>query len=144
MTNLNVQPSLFALPSSITSTFNQEPGLTILSLGASVILQALLTTPSSLSLPEPHPLLISQIPLDKTLRPRLYLAAALTPYKHVTYTTPKKKTFSAIEAVIKEALKLGLQNHYSDGVPALFTAAEELKGISSNLYEGPRERSRIG
>lgn len=144
MTTLDVQPSLFALPSTITSAFNQSPGQNSLSLGAAVILQALITTPSAFSLPELHPLLLSQLPLDKTLRPRLYLASALTPYRHVTYTTPKNKTLPAAEAVIKEALKLGLQNHYSDGIPALFAAADELEGISAEKFEGSKERSRIG
>lgn len=144
MTDLNVQPSLFALSPSTPSTFNQQPGPAALSLGASVILQTLLISPYTLAFMEIHPLLQLQLSFDDTLRPRLFLAAALTPYKSVTYTTPKGKTISAVEVIIKEALKLGLQNHYSDGIPALFAAAEELKGVTRDMYKGPKERSRLG
>ena len=61
------------------------------------------------------------------------------------YSPPKKKsTTPAAEIVIREALKLGLQNHYVDGVPALLASAELLKGVNEEQFDGPRSRSKIG
>ena len=69
----------------------------------------------------------------------------MTPYADVRYTPSKKKDQKpAVEAVIREGLKLGLQNHYADGVPALFAAAAVLRGVEVSQFEGPRERARIG
>jgi hypothetical protein len=55
------------------------------------------------------------------------MAAALTPYKGVTYKDTKGNERPAAEAVLREGLKLGTQNHYIDGIPALFAAAELLR-----------------
>ncbi|KAH8120461.1 hypothetical protein DFH11DRAFT_63898 [Phellopilus nigrolimitatus] len=146
ITSLNLQPPLFAVSPSIASTFSAAPALPSTALGVTTLLHALLSSSSSaLQLPSVHPRLLSQIPLDATLRPRLFLAAALTPYARVSYTPPKKKaTAPAVEVVLREALKLGLQNHYADGVPALFAAAETLCGVDAEQFSGPGERARIG
>ncbi|KAI5123757.1 hypothetical protein M0805_000348 [Coniferiporia weirii] len=147
ITSLNLQSAVFAVPSPISSTFNPDAAPPSAALGAATLLHALLTPTFSdvLGLPAPHPRLLSQLTLDPALRPRLFLAAALTPYAHVTYTPPKKKAaVPAVEVIIREALKLGLQNHYVDGVPALFASAATLRGVDVAQFEGPGERARIG
>lgn len=90
-----------------------------------------------------HPLLTSQLAVDKTLKPRLFFAAALTPFRHVSYAA-KKKSVLAVEMVIREAVKLGMQNHYLDGIPALFAAAEALQKPSLDAFAEPNQRSKIG
>ncbi|THH04155.1 hypothetical protein EW145_g5734 [Phellinidium pouzarii] len=131
ITSHNLQPSIFAVPSSISSTFSSPPTSPSTALGTATLTHALLTQslPDTLQLPAPHPLLLSQLPLDPTLRQRLFLAATLTPYTHITYTLPKKKNDF---------------NHYVDGIPALFTAADILRGVDASQFEGPGERGRIG
>jgi tRNA nucleotidyltransferase (CCA-adding enzyme) len=76
----------------------------------------------------------------------LYLACALTPYRGITYVDEKGKNRSAVEAVIREGLKVGTKNHYLDGVPALFSASELLKapGVGDNKLSTPSERAEIG
>lgn len=145
--SLNLLPSIFAVPPPISSTFTCPPGPPSTALSAATILHAALSNSFSdiLKLPSLHPLFLSQLETDKSLRPRLFLASSLTPYANVQYTPPKKKqTAPAVEVVIREGLKLGLQNHYADGVPALFAASELLRGIDASQFEGPGERSRIG
>ena len=74
------------------------------------------------------------------------MACALTPYRGITYVDEKGKTRSAVEAVIREGLKVGTKNHYLDGVPALFSASELLKasGVEDNKLNTPSERAEIG
>jgi tRNA nucleotidyltransferase (CCA-adding enzyme) len=71
----------------------------------------------------------------------LYLACALTPYRGITYVDVKGKMHSAVEAVIREGLKVGTKNHYLDGIPSLFSASEILKAPD---IETPSERVAIG
>ena len=147
ITSLNLHPSIFSVPPAFSNTFSPDPSPRGTALSAAIILQALLSPEfnKSLQLPSPHPLLLSQLDSDKTLRPRLFLASALTPYAPVKYTNPKKKSIiPAVEIVIREGLKLGLQNHYADGIPALYNSAEILYGIDTSKFEGDGERSRIG
>lgn len=87
--------------------------------------------------------MMSQLAVDKTLKPRIFLAAALTPFRRVSYAA-KKKSVPAIEIVIREAVKLGMQNHYLDGIPALFAAADVLRMPSSDVLAEPNQRSKIG
>ena len=69
----------------------------------------------------------------------------MMPYSNVQYLLPKKKILApAVEIVIREGLKLGLQNHYADGVPALFAASEVLRDVEASKFDGPNERSQIG
>ena len=147
ITSLNLHSSIFSVPPSFSRLFSQNPNPSETALGAATILYTLMTPDlsNSLELPIPHPLLLSQFDSDKTLRPRLFLATALTPYAQVKYCHPKKSSVSpALEIVIREGLKLGLQNHYTDGIPALFSAAEILRGIDVSNFKGPDERGRIG
>ena len=74
------------------------------------------------------------------------MACALTPYKGITYVDEKGKNRSAVEAVIREGLKVGTKNHYLDGVPALFSASELLKapGFEDDKSKTPSERVEIG
>ena len=147
ITSLNLHTSIFSVPPTFSNTFSPDPSPRGTALSAATILQALLSPEFNklLQLPSPHPLLLSQLDSDKTLRPRLFLASALTPYAPVKYTNPKKKSIiPAVEIVIREGLKLGLQNHYADGIPALYNSAEILYGIDISKFEGDGERSRIG
>ncbi|KAL5535282.1 CCA1 [Sanghuangporus sanghuang] len=145
--SLDLYSSITAVPASISSTFTTSPASTSSALGAAIILHAALSSSFSdmLRIPSLHPLLLSHVDRDKTLCPRLFLATLMMPYADVQYLTPKKKTRApAVEVVIREGLKLGLQNHYADGVPAFFAAAEVLRGVEISNFEGPNERSRIG
>lgn len=74
------------------------------------------------------------------------MACALTPYRGITYVDEKGKNRSAVEAVIRESLKVGTKNHYLDGVPALFSASELLKapGVEDGKSKTPSERVEIG
>ena len=74
------------------------------------------------------------------------MACALTPYRGITYVDEKGKNRSAVEAVIREGLKVGTKNHYLDGVPALFSAYELLKapGVEDDKLNTPSERVEIG
>lgn len=145
--SLRLQPALFAVPASISSAFSQQPAESTASLASATLLHALISPKFSdiFQVPPPHNLFLSQLAKDATLRPRLFLACALSPYANATYTPPKKKTTApASEMIIREALKLGLQNHYVDGVPALLAAVELLRSVDVERFNGPRERSRIG
>ena len=144
ITSLNIYPSITAVPDAITSTFSSSPAPPSIAYGAAVILHAALCSSFSdaLHLPSLHPLVFSQLNSDETLRSRLFLASLMTPYAHVQYIPPKKK--SVVEVIIREGLKLGLRNHFADGVPALFAAADVLRRVDASQFEGPGERSRIG
>lgn len=141
--SLSLQPAIFSVPHAISSTFSSHPTSYKSSLAAATILHVLLHDPSALNLPDIHPLLLSQLELDKTAARRLYLAAVLTPYKGLTYQE-KKKERPAVEAAIREGLKLGAQCHYLDGVPALFAAAELLRDPVVAKFSSVRPRVEIG
>lgn len=72
------------------------------------------------------------------------MACALTPYRGITYVDNKNKEHSALEAVIREGLKVGTKNHYLDGVPALFVASGLLKSPDVRDDKTPSERVEIG
>ncbi|KAH9927468.1 uncharacterized protein BXZ73DRAFT_90738 [Epithele typhae] len=78
------------------------------------------------TLPPLHPLLLSELATSSSTMRRLYLASALTPYKHLTYLV-KGQSKPAVEVVIRESLRLGKQHHYHDGIPLLFSAADTLQ-----------------
>lgn len=126
--SLNLFKILFALPNYITSTFSERIHSLQTSLSAASILQELLTG-NAWSTPVHRRLL----PSDQTLagsRARLFLGALLTPFRHITYIGTKMKSQSVVEAAIREGVKLGTQNHFLDGVPALFAAADLLDLVS--------------
>jgi tRNA nucleotidyltransferase (CCA-adding enzyme) len=103
----------------------------------------------------------------------LWLAAALTPFRSLTYADSKKKKPSAVEGVIREGLKvisyffdrwrwsniraasfvrLGNLNHFLTTVPALFSAADLLSFTTVSSFVSPainpspltKQRGHIG
>ncbi|KAI0638969.1 hypothetical protein C8Q77DRAFT_1078625 [Trametes polyzona] len=154
--SLSLYSSVFSIPDSSAIKLSGTPAPSQNALKAAIILYTLAhrgsSTPATLSglpfpsLPAVHPLLLSELTASTNPARRLYLAAALTPYRDLTYTQ-KGKIRPATEAVIREGLKLGAQYHYLDGIPALFSAAELLrKGVAE--YEAGNvdkpERAWIG
>lgn len=93
-----------------------------------------------------HPTLVSAANDDPSAIARLYLAAALTPHFGVTYMDKKKKPQSAVECAIRESLKLGAQNHFVDGIPLLFAAAQLLQNpdLNQEKFKTPSERVALG
>ena len=107
---------------------------------AASILNALLGRPPQTSdlpaLPAVHPTLLSQSPERPLPVARLFFACALTSYRNITYVDAKGKTHPLAEAVLREGLKLGVQNHYLDGIPALFSAAALLQPAVTHYASG--------
>ena len=152
---LSLYSSVFYVPESSGVKISGHPSASRSALQAAMILHVLtnpvaastvlsgLTFPS---LPPLHPLLLSEISTPAKPLRRLYLASALTPYRGLTYLQ-KGKERPAVEAVIREGLKLGVQYHYLDGIHALFVAAETLQqGVAaweSGNLDKP-ERAWIG
>lgn len=122
---LSLYPQIFHLPPNLTPTLSASPLPAHTSVAAARILQ---------SIPALHPRLAASV-TDIGTRARLYLACALTPYRGITYQDAKAKTHPACEVVLREGLKLGAQNHYLDGIPALFAAADMIK---SRMHETGR------
>ena len=109
----------------------------------------------------PNPILLSGSLADSTTKRRLYLASALTPFRRLTYIE-KKRTKLLVEACIREGLKvriihplqcldiidtflqLGIQNHYVDGIPALYTAADLIFQPKLEKLERPSPRVALG
>ncbi|KAH8834931.1 hypothetical protein DL96DRAFT_1665961 [Flagelloscypha sp. PMI_526] len=135
-------------PPDIKSSLSGPAEPSKLALAAVSILRYLLD-PSlypSIILPSLHPTLLQAVKSDPTCVTRLYLGASLIPWRDVTYTDKKKKVNSAVEAAIKESLKIGSQSHLSDGVPALF-AAQKIIGLpelAEARLKMPSERVAIG
>jgi tRNA nucleotidyltransferase (CCA-adding enzyme) len=71
---------------------------------ASILCGFLASTPTQL--PRPHVELLKQAREDHNLCQRLIFAAALTPWKNMTYTE-KKRSLPLIEGIIREGLKVG-------------------------------------
>ncbi|KAH9850667.1 hypothetical protein C2E23DRAFT_734552 [Lenzites betulinus] len=149
---LSLYTSVFSLPQGVNVKLSGDPSPPQHALKAAIILHVVSqaknigATLSDLpfpTLPPIHPLLLSELSTPKSPSRRLYLATALTPYRHLTYIQSKGKVRPAAEAVIRESLKLGGQYHYLDGITALFAAAEILKkGVadfeSSNMDKPER------
>jgi tRNA nucleotidyltransferase (CCA-adding enzyme) len=76
----------------------------------------------------------------------LFLAASLYSYHGITYSDPKGKEQTLVKCAIQDGLKLGRQNHYLDGIPALYSASELLNGVSlgQDRLKMPSERVAIG
>ena len=146
--DLSLFSSIFCIPSVIESTFSASPAPHQTSVIAASILDSIIhpashseSSPvvprsSHLSIPDVHPLLLSSTNTSPSPIPRLFLASALTPYRDITYTDAKQKQHLAVEAAIREGLKLGVQNHYLDGIPALFTSANLLRDAISQWHTG--------
>lgn len=95
-------------------------------------------------IPGVHPVYYEAIVNDPTCSSRLYLAAALTPYRHLTYHDKKNKEKPLVELVIRESLKLGSQYHFSDGIPPLFTAHTSIVSAISDSSKLHPAAERVG
>ena len=145
--DLSLYPLVFHIPPAIASTLSSQPSSPSLALAAASILQTFLQPDTRLFRHPPiHPLILSGLSSSTAVVPRLYMACALTPYRGITYVDEKGKLHPAVEAVIREGLKVGTKNHYLDGVPALFSASELLKspGLEDEKSNSPSERVEIG
>jgi tRNA nucleotidyltransferase (CCA-adding enzyme) len=145
--DLSLFPLVFHIPPAIPSTFSSQPSSPSLALAAASILQTFLRSDTAhFQHPPIHPLILSGLSSSTAVVPRLYMACALTPYRGITYVDEKGKLHPAVEAVIREGLKVGTKNHYLDGVPALFFASELFKSpdIEDEKFKSPSERVAIG
>ena len=145
--DLSLFPLVFPISTAISSTLSSQPSSPSLALAAASILQTFLRPDAALFRHSPiHPLILSGLSSSTTVIPRLYMACALTPYRGITYVDEKGKRHSAVEAVIREGLKVGTKNHYLDGIPALFSASELFKSsdIKAKKVNTPSERVGIG
>ncbi|KAG7450132.1 transfer RNA nucleotidyltransferase [Guyanagaster necrorhizus] len=135
-----------AIPLEIKNTFSRTPEKVMLSLQCTAVLQALIDHSMSSPLLPLHQALLAVVNNDATCKSRLYLACAIAPYIGITYEDKKKKTYPAAFSVIRDSLKLGTQNHYSDGVPALFAASDLLKSpsLDDERFKTKPERVAIG
>uniref|UniRef100_A0A0W0G6N6 Poly A polymerase head domain-containing protein n=1 Tax=Moniliophthora roreri TaxID=221103 RepID=A0A0W0G6N6_MONRR len=144
--SLDLYDSVFStIPSSITETLTRKPAPEMNALKAATILQTLIL-PNGTDLPPVHPMLLTAIKEDPTCKSRLFLAAILSPYIEISYTDHKKKQHSLVEYVIRECLKLGSQNHFLDGIPALFASSGLLRkpDLNDERFKVPSERAFIG
>ncbi|KAI0307470.1 hypothetical protein B0F90DRAFT_1620979 [Multifurca ochricompacta] len=144
---LSLFPLVFHIPPAVAATLSSRPSSKTLAIAAASILHTFLQPDAALFRHPPlHPLILSGITSSTSIISRLYMACALTPYKGITYIDEKKKERPALEAVIREGLKVGTKNHYLDGIPALFLASELLKSpdIEDDRFKSPSERVAIG
>lgn len=148
--DLSLHAAIFLMPPSITSTFSSKPSQSITSVSAATLLQTLLGTASPSSclagIPTLHKALTSSALSVPGTVPRLFLAAALTPFHGITYVDAKKKPHLAVEAAIREGTRLGVQNHYLDGIPALFASSELLSNaiLTKDKHTTASERVALG
>ena len=130
----------FNIPTEVESriskhfTLRPDNGLAAVS-----ILRALLSSAGS----KPFSL-NSSLQMDPTFIARLYLAAILTPFQGIEYRDHKKKDHPLVEAVIRDSLKLGTQNHYLDGIPVLFAATRLIKAQVMDESQHSLDRVRLG
>ncbi|KAJ7748539.1 hypothetical protein DFH07DRAFT_830133 [Mycena maculata] len=147
--NFFLYDSIFnVIPPDVKAAFSAPLAPSISSVKAGYIFRSILD-PSGSTLADitpVHPTLVSAVTDDPTATARLYLAAALTPHFGITYMDKKKKPQSAVECAIRESLKLGTQNHYVDGIPLLFSAAQTLKSpdLTREKFTTPSVRVAIG
>ncbi|KAI0793297.1 hypothetical protein C8Q75DRAFT_713370 [Abortiporus biennis] len=144
--DLSLYFSIFHIPSSVAPELSAPLAADNVALAACSILHFLTQPPSltSPTLPPLHPLLSNSISHNKLVAARLYLACALFPFHGVTYQDSKARPRLAAEAAIRESLKLGTQNHYLDGIPALFFAVDVLKNPKVDPVASSAERRIIG
>lgn len=141
---LGLYSSIFWTSSTVLESFSSPPTDPLRGLIAATILHTLTTTPSPLT--AIHPILAQHFTLHPSTKPRLFLAAALTPFKDITYRDAKDKVHPAVEAVLRDGCKLGSQNNYLGGIPALFSAAELVKNptLEGGRFDDLPERVAIG
>ncbi|TFY82353.1 hypothetical protein EWM64_g1654 [Hericium alpestre] len=145
--SLSLSSTVFHIPPAISSTLSHPPTSSASAVAAAAILQTFLR-PDIALFPHPplHPLLLSVAPSSRSITARLYLACALTPYRGSTYVDHRGREHLAVEAAIREGLKIGTKHHYLDGIPLLYTAAELLKQpkMDDERFKTPSERVAIG
>lgn len=145
--DLKLYKSIYHVPPQILSIASSSQKSSDISLRAATILHGLLslTSPSAGSIAL-HPTLRSYVLEETGTRARLFLAASLYSYHGIAYLDQKGKEQTLVKCVIQDGLKLGRQNHYLDGIPALYSAADLLKGISlqQSRLQFPSERVAIG
>ncbi|KAJ2919230.1 hypothetical protein MD484_g1082, partial [Candolleomyces efflorescens] len=130
-----------AIPQDISSTFSEKTFPLNSGLANSTVLDAILKRLDA-RIPRPHPIYLRHFQKDSTAKPRLYLATALTPYYGAAYVDKKKKKHAAVEAVIRESLKLGVQQHYLDGIPVLFLAVDPVRQLCEGYASFPADKAR--
>lgn len=144
---LNLYSTVFQVPEQAASTVTGEPGPIDRAAASASILNTLWRTdpPPTLNLVPVHSALPSHV-RGKLVMARLYLACALIPYHGLEYRDHKNKSKPLVDAVIRDGLKLGVQNHYLDGIPALFDAWDFVSPQVAALSEGqsPDDRRKIG
>ena len=142
--DLGLYSSIFWTSPTVLESFSSPPTDPLQGLIAATILHCLTTPPSPL--PPVHPLLVQNFTLHPSTRPRLFLASALTPFKSITYRDAKDRTHPAAEAILRDGCRLGGQNNYLGGIPALFSAAGLIKGptIEEGRFKQRPERVAIG
>ncbi|KAG8909753.1 CCA tRNA nucleotidyltransferase, mitochondrial [Tulasnella sp. 417] len=138
---LGVHDEIFYLAPSAKPSGPLAPRKT--SVIAATLIAALLSREFKSPLPELHEQLTSHAIADLGTRRRLYLAAALTPFRDVS-CPEKKKTIPASEVVIREGVKLGNQNKYLSGVPLLLQAHTILSRPTEEALSNPEPRVATG
>jgi tRNA nucleotidyltransferase (CCA-adding enzyme) len=141
---LGLYSSIFWTSPAVLENFSSPPTDPTQGLIAATILHSLTNKPSPL--PSIHPLLEQHFTLHPSTRSRLFLASALTPFKGIAYRDVKDKLHPAAEMVLRDGCKLGNQNNYLSGIPALFSAAELLKNptLEGDKFKRRPERVSIG
>ncbi|KAJ7604901.1 hypothetical protein DFH06DRAFT_1253682 [Mycena polygramma] len=147
--HLSLYNSIFnVIPPAAKASLSAPFPPSISSVKAAYILRSILN-PSGSALENITPVnatLVSAAKDDPGATARLHLAAALSPHFGITYKDKKRKSPSAVECAIRESLKLGAQNHYVDGIPLLFEAAQRLQNpdLSQEKFKTPSERVALG
>lgn len=139
------QSIFFVIPQEAKSAMllEMQPLNGPLSLSAPSILDALTSfqAPHPLA---PHPLLLSLIADDNATKARLYLASLCLPYLGFSYQDAKKKTHLVVTSVIRDSLKFGVQNHYLNGIPTLFSSLPLLKAAMNEHKTTRLDRIKLG
>ncbi|KZT67656.1 hypothetical protein DAEQUDRAFT_728899 [Daedalea quercina L-15889] len=144
---LQLYSTVFQVSEQVAKTLSGPPAPSWRACGTAAILYTLCRHDPPPNLPRLHPALASFDKERRAALARLYLACALTPYQGITCKdVKKKKIHPASEMVLREGLKLGVQNHYLDGIPALFDACGFVSPRVTELAQGesPGDRREIG
>ncbi|KAF7340077.1 tRNA nucleotidyltransferase [Mycena venus] len=147
--HLSLYESIFnVIPPEVKASLSASLAPSTSSVKAACILRSILHPSGSAleNITPVHATLVSSVKDDPAATARLHLAAALIPHFGITYEDKKKKAQSAVECAIRESLKLGTQNHYVDGIPLLFEAAQLLQNpdLSQEKFKTPSERVALG
>ncbi|KAG6891101.1 hypothetical protein C0995_014191 [Termitomyces sp. Mi166 len=143
---LSLYDSIFSvIPPPILATFSSPPASCDFAFTAALITHNLLHPNETSPISSLHPSYLSAVDADPTCRARMYLAAILTSFKGISYQD-KKKTPSAVEYIIRDVLKLGTQNHFLDGIPALFSSSITLQNpiLTPERFPNASQRVALG